>query len=320
MGTVAVVDVRRTLRPLAVLACLTVLAVAGCGSGDHRSAAPAAVLCREPTRAPTVAEPTDPAVTRLAAVTTDARPTRCRVLPTEIRLPAGTRGAGPLLVVAHGLDGTPAALAPLLDSWARAGYVVASPTFPLTAKDGSGDSLRSESVDQAADLRAVIDAVTRASRTQGDPMSGRVDVERVGVAGMSLGGLAVYALISNSCCKESRVDAAIVMAGVRREFPDERYGRNDAPVLLLQGDADPGYHNSVDAYPELAPPKWFVTLHGSRHAPPFEVPNGPEAPFVRTVTRDFWDRYLRGDRGAAADLVAAVAAQGRTVSLRRDPR
>jgi dienelactone hydrolase len=228
------------------------------------------------------------------------------------------RGRGPLLVVAHGLDGSPAALAPLLDSWVRAGYVVAAPTFPVTAKDRSGNSLRSESVDQAYDLRAVIDAVTRAGRTRGDPLHGRVDTARVGAAGMSLGGLAVYALISNSCCREPRVDAAIVMAGVRRDLPDERYERNDAPVMLLQGDADPGYHNSLDAYPELAPPKWFVTLHGSRHAPPFEVPSGPEAPFVRSVTRDFWDRYLRGDHAAAAGIVGAVAAQHGTATLRRD--
>lgn len=311
--------VRRISRCPAVLLCLI---LAACGSGGHRAAAPtpAAVLCRAPTGAPVPAEPTDPAVTRLETVVTDPRPTTCRVLPTEIRFAAGSEGAGPLLVVAHGLDGTPSALAPLLDSWARAGYVVAAPTFPLTAKDESGNSERSESVDQADDLRAVIDAVTSASRAPGAPLHGRVDTDHVGVAGMSLGGLAVYALISNSCCRETRVDAAIVMAGVRRDFPDERYGSNDAPVLLLQGDVDPGYHNSVDAYPELAPPKWFVTLHGSRHAPPFEVPNGPEAPFVQTVTRDFWDRYLRGDRAAATDLVAAVAAQHGTASLRRDAR
>lgn len=316
MGTVEVVDSSRFLRPSVVVA-LVVLAVVGCGGAGSRAVHRPARCAAGPTPPGAVA-PTDAAVVRFRMTVVDRRPSACRVLPTEVRLAADGSAAGPLLVVAHGLDGSPAKLAPLLDSWARAGYVVAAPTFPVTAKDAAGNSLPSESVDQAHDLGAVLDAVTRTARTVGGPWSGRVDTRRIGVAGMSLGGLAVYALISHSCCRDGRVDAAIVMAGVRRDFPDGRYQRNDAPVMLLQGDADPGYHNSVDAYPELAPPKWFVVLRGSRHAPPFEVPNGPEAPFVQQVTRDFWDRYLRGDRAAAGRIVAAVAARPGAATLRHE--
>jgi dienelactone hydrolase len=315
MGTVPIMDARRPPRLLTAAVGLALVTV-GCGGTAPQRNVRRPVRCTAPARPPTVVAGTDPAVTRIVLTVADGRPSGCRLLPTEVRIAAGDRAPGPLLVVAHGLDGSPAALAPLLDSWARAGYSVAAPTFPVTAKDAGGNSLRSESADQAYDLRAVIDAVGSAARSPGNPLQGRIDASRVGAAGMSLGGLAVYALISNSCCRDERVDAAVVMAGVRRDFPDERYGPNDAPVMLLQGDADPGYHNSLEAYPELAPPKWFVTLHGSRHAPPFEVPNGPEAPFVRTVTRSFWDRYLRGDAPAASRILAAVAAQHGTVSLR----
>jgi hypothetical protein len=90
------------------------------------------------------------------------------------------------------------------------------------------------------------------------------------------------------------------------------------PVLLLHGDADKGYHNSVDAYPTLAAPKWFVTLRGSFHSPPFEVPRGSEAPIVDATTTFFWDRYLRGERAAAHGIVATVAAAGARASLARD--
>jgi len=249
------------------------------------------------------------------------RPARpCRVLPTVVRVPAGVGGPVPLIVVAHGRDNDPGSLATLLDAWSGAGFVVAAPTFPVTRKDPRGNPERAESVAQAADLRFVTGRMLAAGRATAapGPLRGAVDPRHVGAAGMSLGGLAVYGLVSNTCCRDRRVTAAELLAAVRRDFPDERYEKNRAPVLLVQGDADPGYHNSVEAYPELAPPKWFLTLAGSEHSPPFEVPPGPEAPLVYAMTTDFWDRYLKGDLDAATRLTAAVAASGGKVSLRRD--
>ena len=79
---------------------------------------------------------------------------------------------------------------------------------------------------------------------------------------MSLGGMTVYGLISHTCCSDGRISAAVVMAGVHDDFPGGRYVHQKMPVLLIQGDADIGYHHSQQRIPELAPPKWFVTLHG----------------------------------------------------------
>ena len=225
----------------------------------------------------------------------------------------------PLIVVAHGFDGDPSSLAPLLDGWARRGYVVAAPRLPTTEKDDEGSSTRQESIEQARDLSFVISRLVDASaHGRGGAVSNSIDPHRIGAAGMSLGGLAVYGLISNTCCRDVRVRAAVLMAAVRRQFPDDHYGPNRAPVLLVQGDKDGGYHNSVDAYPELAPPKWFITLHGSGHAPPFEVPPGPEAPLVAATTGDFWDRYLGGQRTAARDIVRTVRASQGRAGLRFD--
>ena len=87
---------------------------------------------------------------------------------------------------------------------------------------------------------------------------------------------------------------------------------------MEQGDADQGYHNSLTAYPKLASPKWFITLHGSRHAPPFEIPLGPEASLVRSTTTDFWNLYLKRDRTAGRRIVATVDASNGKATLRRD--
>ena len=224
------------------------------------------------------------------------------------------------MVVAHGLDGDPQSLRLLLDAWARAGYVVAAPKFPVTQKDDAGESLRSESVEQAHDLSRVITQMLRESHRRGSPLFGRIDSRHIGAAGMSLGGLAVYGLISNSCCLDRRVGAATLMAAVRRQFPDERYQSNRVPVLLIQGDADPGYHNSLDAYPELRAPKWFITLRGSKHSPPFEVPPGRVAPFVDATTTDFWDAYLKRDADAPAWIQRKVRATAGRATVRRTLR
>jgi dienelactone hydrolase len=305
-------------------------ACAAMGAASARAATAAACPAGAPTT-PVLEQPGGAAhaVMRFALTLVDRRrstpsaPHRpaspCRVLTTVVRYPAGVSGPVPLVVVAHGRDNDPSSLATLLDAWAGAGYVVAAPTFPVTRKDRNGAPVRAESVAQAADMRFVVDRILAASRgTDPSPLRGVVDPAHVGAAGMSLGGLAVYGLVSNTCCRDRRVTAAILLAAVRRDFPDERYQKNRAPVLLVQGDADPGYHNSVDAYPELAPPKWFVTLSGSQHAPPFEVPPGPEAPLVYAMTTDFWDRYLKGDPSATARITDAVQASAGKATLRRD--
>jgi dienelactone hydrolase len=312
-----------------VVALLVVSLAAGCGSS---TSATASARCRDSPGTSGVPAPKPdhaPGVTRFTMMLVDgsrstpAIPHRaampCRLLPTEVRYLAGVTGPLPLVVVAHGLDGNPSSLATLLDAWAGAGYVVAAPAFPTTGKDSNGVSLLSESVDQAADMSFVIDQMLERSRPQGPgPLHGLIDAKRIGAAGMSLGGLSVYGLISNTCCRDTRVRAAILMAAVRRQFPEEQYEDNEAPVLIVQGDADTGYHNSFEAYPELVPPKWFITLHGSGHSSPFEVPPGPEAPLVYRTTAWFWDRYLKHDDTATHRIADAVRASHGRATLRRD--
>ena len=87
-------------------------------------------------------------------------------------------------------------------------HPVVAPTFPKTKKDARGKALRSEVVDQAADARYVLDQVLDRASEFG------IDPDEVGAAGMSLGGMTVYGLISHTCCADGRIQAAEVMAGV----------------------------------------------------------------------------------------------------------
>ena len=227
------------------------------------------------------------------------------MLPVAVHLPERRDGSAlPLIVVVHGRDGDPKSLRPLLDTWSAAGYVVAAPTFPVTRKDPDDKPEGEEVERQAGDVSFVIDELLEQSRDPRSPLSGTIDAAHIGAVGMSLGGMTVYGLISNTCCRDPRVTAAISMAGVYRPYPHGRYVRRRVPVLLVQGDADKGYHNSVEAYPKLAGPKWFITLHGSLHSAPFEVPRGEEAPLVDATTTAFWNTYLKGE---ARDVLAMTS-------------
>jgi dienelactone hydrolase len=241
----------------------------------------------------------------------------CRVLPVDVLLPGGP-GPHPLIVTVHGRDGDPTSLRPLLGTWVDAGYAVAAPTFPITRKDTDDKPLTEDVAEQSRDVSFVISRLVEQSQDPASPLRGAIDPTRIGAVGMSLGGLTVYGLVANTCCRDRRIDAAIEMAGVYRSFPRGRWVPQRVPILLLHGDADKGYHNSVEAYPRLGAPKWFITLRGSLHSPPFEIPRGSEAPLVDATTTLFWNRYLRGDVPAERGIVDAVAAAHDEARLAKD--
>jgi dienelactone hydrolase len=241
----------------------------------------------------------------------------CRTLKTAVHVPTGASGPLPLILAVHGRDGDPSRLRPLIDTWVTAGYVVAAPFFLKTDKDRDDQPTGAAVRRQAADARFVLSALLRLDTDPGSPLHDVIDPHRIGAAGISLGGMTVYGLVSNTCCRDPRITAAILLAAVHRPFPDGKYVAQRLPVMLVQGDRDSGYHNSVSAYPVLASPKWFVTLHGSTHSPPFEIPRGPEANLVDRTTTDFWKRYLSGEPSAAAQIADAVRTSHGGASLKR---
>jgi predicted dienelactone hydrolase len=222
----------------------------------------------------------------------------------------------PLVLLAHGANGNPYKFNQLMETWARAGYVVVAPLFPRSSD--TGGNLVGDYVEQPADVTFVLDRVLEASTRRRSPLHQRIDPRRIGLAGLSLGGFTTYGTVFHSCCRDDRIDAAILMSALLGPFPNGVYELRAVPTLLLHGDADGLYPQSVDAYPQLSAPKWFVTLHGGLHATPFEDDRAPSDEVVRAVTTAFWDRYLKGQRAAASRIVDAVGASGGTATLQRD--
>jgi len=70
--------------------------------------------------------------------------------------PARNAEPFPLIVFGHGFAVTPHPYAALLRAWARAGYVVAAPIFPLENAHAPGGPNESDLVNQPGDMSVVI--------------------------------------------------------------------------------------------------------------------------------------------------------------------
>ncbi len=236
----------------------------------------------------------------------DSRPTvspdgqvneHTRTLVTTILHPTA-KGPFPLIVLAHGQTGHPSKMSQLMQAWASAGYVVAAPVFPLTSNQSPTFAV-GDYQHQPADVSFVIDELLAA----GDgPLAGLVDDERIGVAGLSLGGATVYGLAFHSCCRDARVDAVLVMAGLLLPF-DGTYEFPSIPLLVISGNGD---GSGRELYSMGSPPKHLVTIERPIHSPPFEDTQDPADGLVTTVTVEFWRAYLYEQAGALDALAAAV--------------
>jgi dienelactone hydrolase len=307
-----------------ILVCtLFALALAGCGAADGPGASvsgtgsasgsgsvPGTSAAPAEGTTSTVAPGPPFAVTTMAETlvdtsrvtpATDAAPERVgRTLETTIIAPTAD-GPFPLIVFSHGLTGDPARHTELSSAWAEAGYVVAMPAFPLTnASVANANGNVADVANQPGDVSFVIDQVLAASADPASPLHGKVLADRIGVAGHSLGGATTYGVAQNDCCRDDRIDAVIVMSGLRLVNPSGDHLGSMPPTMLLHGVADPVLKVAMadDIYPQLSAPKWYVRLLVAGHSEAYENTPSPSDGVVTAATTDFWQAYLAPQAGA----------------------
>jgi dienelactone hydrolase len=309
---------------VALVGAATILAATGCADPQttDSSSTAAPTTATESTPAPddeitTSAPPDEPGEPLVLDLVDADRPTAegasspgapDRTLTTTVRLPPGTEPA-PLIVFAHGLSGHPDVFTQLLAEWAAAGFVVAAPAFPLTNREVP-DAWENwwDVQQQPGDMTFVTDQLLAANDDPSSPLHGRIDPERIGFGGLSLGGATTYLAGLNQATRDPRVDAAMVLDGVafHDDATDTFLEPSGVPALVAHCDGDPLADLQVarDAYALLAPPKYLVVLHGECHAEAFEdTPHALDA-VAPGVTTAFWQAYL-GDgepQGLAAVL------------------
>jgi dienelactone hydrolase len=227
---------------------------------------------------------------------------RNRTLTTTVNYPAapGTSGTGipaasgsfPLVVAGHGSQGNGAGAANLHRFLTEAGYVVAAPTFP------SGFDFPN----MAKDVSFVITKVLEQSAGGAGPLAGRVNGDRIGYIGTSMGGMTGLSLYQ-ACCHDARVDAVISKIGTA---PSGTYDwPGGPPLLMINGDSDTTirYSDALATYQKAAPPKGFITLEGVGHDL-----NVGTSRILQDAPLGFFAYHLLGQSDGLARVQAAVDA------------
>lgn len=249
---------------------------------------------------------------------------RLPVIPAAA-VPAGARLARdlfPLLVFAPGYRQCQASYSSLLNTWASAGYVVASVQFPRTNCHISNPD-EADLANQPADMSYVISQLLALSAQADGPLPGLIDPSQIAVAGHSDGGDTVAAVVGDTCCLDHRVKAAVVLAGAQwtplggRLFP-----RPSPPVLFVQGSADtwnPPVTSEELYQADRGGPRYYLELPGADHFSPYEGTGRPE-PLVARVTVDFLDAYVAGlPTRAAMEHAANVRGEATLITGGRLP-
>jgi fermentation-respiration switch protein FrsA (DUF1100 family) len=216
--------------------------------------------------------------------------TRRRLLVTYVRTPPSGRGPFPLIVFGHGFAVTPGLYARLLDAWARAGYVVAAPVFPVENANAPGGPDESDLLNQPGDVSFVISRLLAANADGHSPLHGLIDPARIAAAGQSDGGETAFAVAYDSRFLDRRVRAAVILSGGKLPGGQLVPG---TPLLAVQGTEDrvnpPRFTNEL--FRAASRPKFLLTLYGAGHLAPYTT-NDTELRLVERVSIAFLDRYL----------------------------
>jgi predicted dienelactone hydrolase len=181
-----------------------------------------------------------------------------RELRTTVWMPA-TGGPHPLIVSVHGFSAGRHAADYLAQALARLGYVVAAANHPLTQRGAPGGPDVRDVVNQPGDVRFLIDRMLAASEDAADPLFGRIDPERIGVLGISLGGLTATMAAFDPQRRDERIKAVASLAGPTSPFGEKYFRRRPVPMMLVAGSAD-----AVVDYEANAPVNGASCLGSSR--------------------------------------------------------
>jgi predicted dienelactone hydrolase len=258
---------------------------------------------------------------------------RQREVPVKIYFPKDTTNACPIIVFSHGLGGTRDGYEFLGRHWASHGFVSAhvqhrgSDDAVWRGKARTMESMRSATTDPEAvrnrplDISFAIDELLTMNAGPG-ALGGKLDTNRIGVAGHSFGAWTTLAIagqqVGGRSFADPRVTAVIAMsAPVPKSASAATYFGIGIPVMHMTGTMDNSPIGDTPAKDRRVPfdlianaPQWLIIFNGGDHMvfsgrTPLPGPKRDDArrhELIRTSTTAFWNAYLRGDSSAAAWL------------------
>ncbi len=239
-------------------------------------------------------------------------------------------GVYPLLLFSHGNGGMRSQNVYWCEHMASHGYIVMAPDHTgnclITIIDGkpiffndSPEGRERASEDRPKDVSFLIDCMDRMNKGNDSRFFGKIDMDRIGVAGHSFGGFTTTAVAD----QDPRVKAIAPMAGVARTR-----SRYDCPAMILLATEDDtinaeGNERVRNYYNESTGPHYLIEFKNGGHYsftemyqfnPNFgdgvgtgkRITNGEPITYVTKdvafglidgYTTAFFDRYLKGRTG-----------------------
>jgi predicted dienelactone hydrolase len=190
-----------------------------------------------------------------------------RAIAATLWYPEGVAGLHPLVVYSHGFMSWRAENAPFAELAASHGYVVVAIDFPLTNGRAPGGPNVRDVVNQPGDVRFVIDSVL-AWKDGERPFAGEIDRARIGVIGLSLGGLTTELVAFHPRMRDPRVAAAVSIAGPASMLTPSFFASADIPFLMIAGTGDAMIPYAANAAPTPAKLRrgGLVSIEGGTHA------------------------------------------------------
>lgn len=203
----------------------------------------------------------------------------------------------PLIVYSHGFMSRRSEGAYLARHFASRGYVFVAADYPLTNFASPGGPRFDDVVHQPGDVGFLIDRLLRWNDDSTHEFFGTIDPERIGVMGLSLGGMTSTLAAFHPDLRDNRIGAAVSIAGPSVMFTPAFFETAEVPFLMIAGDADAivPYPGNAASLPERAPRSGLVTLRHGSHV--------GFADIARYTSR--WSRH--GDSLACGALMGAVA-------------
>jgi len=267
----------------------------------------------DPTR-PTAADPGR----NLAAATSRTLPVSVLYPASGDAGPAGTftddaaarAGRFPVVIYSHGADSTGTERNDTLAAWARAGYVVVAPTYPLSSHPGGQIT---DVANQPADVMFV-DAQLTDPTSPLAPLAAHMEPDCLAFAGHSLGAITTIAATYDPCCRPKGQKAAVAIAGgLFAPTPELDWATvPKVPLLLVHGEKDARvpFAKSLEMRSTLPGDEWLLRFPEGQHSTMFDAPlNEVLVPVVVA----FLNAELRGEPAGLDSVPASLAGRADAV-------
>lgn len=258
-----------------------------------------------------------------------------RSVPVRIRMPEGNARA-PVILFSHGLGGDLNAGTDWVAAWAEAGFITVNIQHagsdsaiwkgrmrPMQGLRGAmnGEQLQA----RAGDVHFVLDQLAKGGR-EGTCDLGRVDMDRIGMAGHSFGAQTTLAVSGaryggEAIMRDPRIKAAIALSPQPAQWQDDHsaFGAITIPFFSITGTRDElPFLNNVGPLDRTRPfaampngGKYLLVLDGANHMmlggqlmrTPGLTPNAHIVDAVTRLTTDFWRAHLMAGSNRS-DLIA----------------